>query len=368
MKRFVGFVKKEVFHILRDTRTLVILLGIPIVQVLLFGYAITNEIKEARIAILDLSKDEATEAITQKLLASDYFLLADYLQHAGDIEPAFQAGQIKQVVVFEPGFQEKLQRERKAQVQLLLDATDPNTATTLRNYASAILLDYQQEVNRGQGLPFDLTLSTRMHYNPELKSVFFFVPGIITIILMLLSAMMTSISITREKELGTMEVLLVSPMQPAHIIMGKVTPYILLSLINAVVILALAYSVFEVPIKGNLGFLLAESVLFIITSLSLGILISTVAKTQQVALMASLFALMLPTIMLSGFVFPIESMPQVLQGISHIIPARWFITIVRSVMLKGAGLEDLWMETLILVGFTLFFIAVSVKKFNVRLA
>ncbi|RMG23877.1 MAG: ABC transporter permease [Bacteroidetes bacterium] len=367
MKRFSGFVKKEIYHILRDTRTLVILLGIPIVQVLLFGFAITNEINEAKIAILDHSKDEVTRALTQRLLATDYFLLEENLQSQADIARIFQAGQVKEVIVFESGFAGKLQKEQQAHIQLILDATDPNTATTLQNYTAAIVMDFQQELNQQQALPASITTRSRMYYNPELKSVFFFVPGIITIILMLLSAMMTSISITREKELGTMEVLLASPMQPAQIILGKVTPYILLSLLNALIILALSYYVFQVPVKGNLALLIGESVLFIITALSLGILISTVASTQQVALMASLFALMLPTILLSGFIFPIENMPEILQWISHVIPARYFITIVRGMMLKGAGLDILWKESLILVGFTCLFILISVKKFKIRL-
>ncbi len=368
MKRFIGFVKKEVFHIVRDTRTLVILLGIPIVQILLFGYAITNEIKEAKIAILDHSKDHITQEITHKLLASGYFKLVANLSTSSEIETIFQAGEVKEVIVFEPNFAHKLQRDRVANIQIILDATDPNTGTTLLNYSTAIVMDYQQQFNEQKALPLKIITASRLRYNPELKSVFFFVPGLITIILMLLSAMMTSISITKEKELGTMEVLLVSPMKPVQVILGKVTPYILLSLINAIVILVLSYYVFKVPIKGSISLLIAESLLFIITALSLGILISTIAKTQQVALMASLFALMLPTILLSGFIFPIENMPLPLQYLSNIIPARWFIVIVRNIMLKGSDLSSLMQETLILVGFTLFFIAVSMKKFNIRLA
>jgi ABC-2 type transport system permease protein len=206
-----------------------------------------------------------------------------------------------------------------------------------------------------------------MVFNPELKSVFMFVPGVMTIILMLVSAMMTSISITREKELGTMEILLVSPLKPFQVIVGKVVPYIFLSIINATIIILLSIFVFKMPVQGSLFLLGLESVLFIITSLSLGILISTISATQQTAMMISLMALMLPTILLSGFIFPISSMPIPLQVISNIIPAKWFVIILKAVMLKGVGIAIIWKETIILIGMTLFFIALSVKKYKIRL-
>lgn len=367
MKRFIGFVRKEFYHIFRDKRTLLILFGMPIVQILLFGYAVTNEIREAKIAILDHSKDVATQAITQKLLASGYFLLENNLQSEEDIEPAFQSGNIKLAVIFEPDFALKMEKDRTADVQILADATDPNTANTLVNYTKSIITDYQMEVNEGQTIPMMIVPDARMRYNPGQKGVFLFVPGLIAIILMLVSAMMTSISITREKEMGTMEVLLASPMKPFQIILGKVTPYILLSLINAIVILLMGKFVFGVPVQGSVALLLAESVLFIISALALGILISTVAQSQQVALMISLMGLMLPTILLSGFMFPIENMPVILQVVSNAIPAKWFVIIVKSIMLKGSGLSLLWQETLILLGFTVFFMAVSTRKFKVRL-
>ena len=367
MKRFIGFVKKEFYHIFRDRKTLLILFGMPIAQILLFGYAVTNEIREAKIAILDNSKDQVTEQLTQKILTSGYFLLEDYLDSEKEIEPAFQTGKIKMVIVFGPDFAGQLNRDNQAQVQVLTDATDPNIANTLANYARSIIMDYQMELNDNQRVPMQIIPEAKMRYNPEQKGVFLFVPGLIAIILMLVSAMMTSISITREKEMGTMEVLLASPMKPFQIILGKVTPYIILSLINAIVILLMGFYVFGVPVQGSVPLLLAESALFIIAALCLGILISTVAQSQQVALMISLMALMLPTILLSGFMFPIENMPLILQYISNIIPAKWFVIIVKGIMLKGSSIGVLWKETLILFGFTLFFISVSVRKFQVRL-
>lgn len=367
MKRFLAFVKKEFYHISRDKRTLLILFGMPVVQILLFGYAITTEIRDAQVAFLDLSKDNQTLLIKDRILANSYFRSTGELSTHQEIEEEFKNGKTKLVVVFEPGFAENLEGSRAANIQLIADASDPNTANTLVNYVQAIIGAHARERNELAQVPFQVELESRYWYNPELKGVYYFVPGLIAILLMLVSAMMTSISIAREKELGTMEVLLASPMQPAQVVMAKVIPYILLSLADALIILALGKYVFEVPIMGNFFLLLFETLLFILLALSLGILISTVAETQQTALLLSLMALMLPTILLSGFIFPIENMPWILRVLSNVIPARWFIVIVKSIMLKGSGMELIWEETLILCGFIIFFILVSVRKFKVRL-
>ena len=296
MKRFRGFVKKELYHIFRDKRSLFILFGMPIAQILLFGFAITNEINNVDIAVLDHSKDATTKEIINKISASKYFSIKEFIEREADIESAFQKGEIKAVVNFEKDFSRNLVKEHTATVQIITDATDPNTANTISNYTSSILSNYQKEMNRDIKIAYQVVPQLRMVYNSELKSVFMFVPGVMTIILMLVSAMMTSISITREKELGTMEILLVSPLKPIMVIIGKVVPYIFLSVINAIVIIVLGIFVFKMPIQGSLLLLGLESILFIITSLSLGILISSVASTQQTAMMASLMGLMLPTI------------------------------------------------------------------------
>jgi ABC-2 type transport system permease protein len=367
MKRFVGFIKKEFYHIFRDKRSLFILFGMPIIQILLFGFAITNEINNVNIAILDHSKDATTEEIINKIAASSYFSVSNFIENEKEIETAFQKGKIKAVLIFENNFSSNLVKENNATVQIITDATDPNTANTISNYVTSILQKYQNELNIEISVPFQIISKPRMVFNPELKSVFMFVPGVMTIILMLVSAMMTSISITREKELGTMEILLVSPLKPFQVIIGKVVPYVFLSIINATIIILLSIFVFKMPVQGSLFLLGLESVLFIITSLSLGIFISTIAETQQTAMMISLMALMLPTILLSGFIFPISSMPIALQVISNLIPAKWFVIILKAVMLKGVGLGFIWKETLILIGMTLFFIALSVKKYKIRL-
>lgn len=367
MKRFLGFVRKEFYHIFRDKRSLFILFGMPIAQILLFGFAITNEIKNVDIAILDRANDATSEEIIYKIQASGYFTIKHMLTNEQEIEEVFKKGEVKAVLDFEKDFSENLINENQASIQILTDATDPNLANSITNYINSILLSYQQEQNRAIDIGYRIQPEIRMVYNPELKSVFMFVPGVMTIILMLVSAMMTSISITREKEMGTMEILLVSPLNSFQVIVGKVVPYILLSMVNAAIIILLSITIFKMPIEGYLFLLGAESILFIITSLTLGILISTMAETQQNAMMISLMGLMLPVILLSGFIFPISSMPVPLQIISKIVPATWFITIAKGIMLKGVGLNYLWKETLILIGMAVFFIVVSIKKYKIRL-
>ena len=367
MNRFRGFVIKEFYHIFRDYRTLLILFGMPAVQLLLFGYVITNEINDAKIAIYDQSKDQVTQQITQKILSSGYFLLEKNLTSYQEIEQSFREGEIKMVIVFEPDFARRLQKEGLANVQLIGDASDPNTANILVNYAGGIITNYLVSLNINN-VPMKIIPEVRMQYNPRLKGVYMFVPGIMAMLLMLISALMTSISITREKELGTMELLLVSPLRPVQIIVGKVVPYVLLAFIDACIIIFIGKYVFGVPVLGNLFLLLAESFLFITVALSLGILISSITDSQQVAMTISLVALMLPTILLSGFIFPVENMPVILQWLCHIMPPKYFITIIKSIMLKGTGFYYIWQETLILVGFTAFFIILSIKKFKVRLA
>jgi ABC-2 type transport system permease protein len=370
MKAFFGFVKKEVLHILRDWRTLSILVGLPIAQMILFGFAIRNEINDVQVAIVDPSMDSITGQITNRLIASEYFTEAVRLTTTDELHALFQEGRIREAIVFQPNFGQRLQREGKAEIQLITDATEPNFASTVLSYASAIISDYQQEMieeSGGQVAPL-IVSQVRMRFNPALKSVYLFVPGLVALILMLVCALMTSITITREKEIGTMEVLLVSPLKPIQIVVGKVMPYMLLSQINVLTILVLARLVFDVPIRGSIVLLLLQSLLFTICSLSLGIFISTKASTQQTAMMVSLAGLLLPTVLLSGFIFPVSSMPTVLQYVSHIVPAKWFLIIIRGIMIKGIGLKHVLFETGILAFMTFIFIIASERNFKIRLA
>ena len=366
MKEFIAFVKKEFHHIFRDQRTLVVLFGMPIAQLLLFGYAITTEVSNANLAVYDPDPSQFSMQLTNKLTSSGFFSLAQNIQNKSEIEEVFKSSKAKLVVVYPKDFEQKYTRG-EASVQLISDGSDPNLASILTNSASGIIMNWAKG-----NLPMNIQMETintevKWHYNPSLKSASTFVPGVVTIILMLVSAMLTSISITREKELGTIEILLVSPLKPVMIIIGKVTPFIILSLLNAVIILGAAKLIFDVPVNGSIVLLLLESLLFIIASLGLGVLISTVSETQQTALMLSLFALMLPTILLSGFIFPISNMPLPLQVISNIIPAKWFLIIIKSIMLKGLGFAFIWKETLVIFGMAVFFIGLSIRKFKIRL-
>jgi len=367
MKSFRGFVIKEFYHIFRDKRTLLILSAMPVLQMLLFGYVITNEVKDARIAIFDKSNDNITQKITNKIASSGYFQIGAYIKTEAEIEKVFKEGYIKEVIVFESQFADKLEKNGIASVNVITDASDANTANLLANYTTAIINDFLVKENASLPLPMKITTETRMLYNAELKGVYMFVPGTMAMILILICALLTSVTIVKEKEMGTMEVLLVSPLKPSQIIIGKVAPYVALSLINAISILLLSNYVFGLPIQGSVILLFGECLLFIMLSLSLGIFISTSTNSQQVAMMISMVALMMPAILLSGFIFPIENMPVWLQVICHINPSTYFIVIVKNIMLKGTGFLSVWKETLILIGYTTFFIVLSIKKFKIRL-
>ncbi|NTW82392.1 MAG: ABC transporter permease [Chlorobiaceae bacterium] len=366
MKRFLGFLRKEFYHIFRDRRTLAILFGMPVIQLLLFGFVIRNEISEVKLGICDLSHDSETRRIIDKLCSGGIFIASMNLASTGEIGPAFASGKLQEAIVFEPGFASRLQREGRGEVQVITDGSDPNVSRIINGYTATVIRDYQMERN-AEGSAGGVVPVPLMMFNPSLKSVYLFVPGLMALILMLVSALMTSISIAREKENGTMEILLVSSLRPFQIIIGKVVPYMLLAFINALTVLALAFIVFGVPCRGSVVLLVLESLLFIMTALSLGILISTVTSSQQAAMMISLGGLLLPTILLSGFIFPVASMPLPLQVISNIIPARWYLVIVRAIMLKGADFSTLWQETLVMLLMTCMFVTLSIRKFSVRL-
>lgn len=367
MNRFIGFVKKEFLHIFRDYRTLFILFGIPAAEILIFGYVVTMDLKNTSMAVLDMSHDEMTQQLSDKLFSSGFFSRTVNLRSYNEIDIEFKKGKTKAVIVFPAGFGKDLRSAGKASLMIIADGSEPNTATLVTSYATAIVNNFTAELNPPGGMHLLIEPEVRMFYNPELKSHFMFVPGVITLILILICALMTSVTITREKEFGTMEVLLVSPLKPIQIIAGKVMPYFFLSLINIGVILVLSWLVFGLPVKGSLILLLAETMLYILMSLSLGILISTVSSNMQQAIFISLIGLMLPTILLSGFIFPIENMPKIYDYISMILPPRYFIVIIKNIMVKGTGFIYIWKETLVLAVMTMIFIGLSVKKFKIRL-
>ncbi|MDD4645994.1 MAG: ABC transporter permease [Bacteroidales bacterium] len=367
MSRFTSLVKKEFNHIFRDRRTLLILFGIPIMQILIFGYVVNSDFKNIGIAVFDKSDDTHTRKILTKVFSSGYFEFAGNIHDEEGISSEFKTGRVKAVLVFEPGFGDRIDSGQQANLQIITDASDPNVANTAVGYLSGIIRNYQAEIVGPTVGQMMVDAQLRMVFNENLISAYMFVPGTMALILMLISALLTSISVTREKELGTLEVILVSPLKPSQIIIGKVTPYVLLAFCNGLMILLLGHFVFGLPVSGSIVLLLAELLLYITLSLSVGILISTIAKSQQVAMFASLFILMLPTMLLSGFIFPIENMPLALQWLSACLPPRWFIIILKDIMLKGNGLAYVWDETLILLVMTAIFLFAAIRKFSIRL-
>jgi ABC-2 type transport system permease protein len=367
MKQFFTFVRKEFYHVFRDRKTLLMLFGLPIAQIILFGFALTNEIKDSKIVICDYAKDEASQRIITKIEANSSFLIEKNLLSQREIEAAFRKGTVKLVVVFPGQFKNDLMRQNKAQIQVIADASDPNTATTLTNYITNIAADYQKEIGQTGTMPYQIIPETRMLYNPELKGATNFVPGVMALVLMLVCVLMTSVSIVREKEMGTMEILLVSPFNPFLVIISKAVPYFLLSLLNLAIILVLSVFLLDMPIHGSLVLLFAESGLLILTSLSLGLLISNVTDSQQTAMLICLMGMLIPTMLFTGFMFPLENMPLPLQIVSNIIPAKWYYIIAKSIMIKGRGFAAIWKETLILAAMTVFLLTVSFKKFKIRL-
>ncbi len=367
MKQFLSFVKKEFYHIFRDRRTMLILLGMPVVQILLFGFAITTEVKNIKLAILDFSKDASTQQIISKFSGSKYFEIEENVNNFEEAEELLKEGKVSMILVFENNFNQNLFHVGKASVQIIADAADPNIATTATGYASGIIGEYQQELLQQYHIPYTIAPEVRMLYNPQLKSPYNFVPGVMGLILMLICAMMTSIALVREKETGTMEILLVSPMRPIFVILSKAVPYFILSCVNLATILLLSVYVIGVPIAGSLGWLLLLSFLFILVSLSLGLLISSIANDQTTAMLISGMLMMMPVMLLSGMIFPVENMPKFLQWFSCIIPARWYIAGVRKIMIEGLPMAMVYKEFLILLGMTLFLLMVSWRKFKVRL-
>ena len=338
-----------------------ILLGMPVLQIILFGFAITTELNHSRVAVLDPSKDAVTTRITERIDENRYFSVVKELSSASDIETVFRHDEADIVVAFTPDFDANLSTG-EAGIQLVVDATDPNTGNMMAGYVQGIVGQALQSGTQSSPI-----VQTHLLFNPQMKSAYNFGPGVMGLILMLICAMMTSISIVREKETGTMEVLLVSPIRPIFIILAKAVPYLVLSCVNLATILLLSVYVLHVPVEGSLWTLSFLSLLLIAVALSLGLLISCVVQNQVAAMIVSGMGLMMPVMLLSGMIFPIESMPAVLQWISNIIPARWYIQAVKKVMIEGLGMAAVWHEALILSGMAALLIGLSLKKFKERL-
>ncbi len=364
---FSAMVIKEFKHVLRDQRSLFFLLAQPVMMILLFGFALSNEVKETKIIVVDHARDEISKALINRFEQNVYFHIIDILPNEIKADEIFKKGIAKLIIVIPANIADDIKHQYKTTVQLIADASDPNTAAIVSTYASAVFRDFQNELLGLVKMPYEIKIEQRMLYNPQLISAYNFVPGVLTLIMMILGAMMTSVAIVREKELGTMEVLLASPIHPLQIVLSKAIPYLALAFLTEIIILLLSVFVLNVPIRGSLFLLLAESILFITTTLALGLLISTSTNQQQVAMFISLVGLMLPSLIFSGFMFPIENMPLPMRTISNIVPTKWYYNIVRAIMVKGLGIESIWKETLILATMTLVLTSIAIKKFKVHL-
>lgn len=351
MKQFFSFVLKEAKHILRDKRTMLMLFGMPIMLMLLFGFAVTNDVRNVRTIVVASSIDDATQQATKRLAASDYFTILAQVSTPAEAEREIRAQRADMAVVFSPQFAMK-----HGKVQFIVDASDPNQSQQWTNYATQVLFNPAQSL-----------VNIKLIYNPKMRSAYNFVPAIMGMLLMLICAMMTSISIVREKEKGTMEILLVSPTKPLLIILAKVVPYLVVSVSILVIILLLSAFVLAVPIAGSLWWIFLVSGIYILLALSLGLLVSNLVKTQFVALIICAMMLLMPILMLSGMIFPLESMPQVLQWISTVIPTRYYISAMRKLLIMGAGIEQVLSEIMILTSMLILLLILSLATFKKRL-
>jgi len=361
MTQFAAFIRKEFFHIMRDKRTMLILLVMPVVMIIIFGFAISTEIRNINVIVVAPNKSESIRQIIEKIEANEYFNVVGVLNSPKDIDREMRRDRADIALVFDSNF------ERKPSMQLVIDATNPTVAASEMFYLSAVMQDYFMSKFKGAIPAESIGTNVHMLYNPQMKSSYNFVPGIMGLIFILICAMMTSVSIVREKEIGTMEVLLASPVKPLHIVFAKMIPYFAISCINLATILLLAFFLLDIPMAGSLFWLCTISVIYILLSLSLGLLISTVVNSQVAAMFGSLLGLMIPVLMLSGMMFPIDNMPIPLQMASNIVPATWYISAVRKLMIEGLTFSYIAKELFILVGMTIFLTVIALKKFKNRL-
>lgn len=370
MKEFIKFIEKEFLHIFRDKRTILIVLVMPVVQIILFGFAISTDINNVRVDIVGDITDNTVREITERIDNNKYLDVVSVYESVTTVNERFRKGESDVAVCFEKDFSKKLGKENTSALRIIGDGSDPNSAQVIANYITGIINDVNNELskeNQETDMAQSMTPGISYEYNPMMKSSYNFVPGVMGLILMLICSMMTAISIVREKETGTMELLLVSPVKPVWIIISKALPYMTLSIANLATILILSRFVIDVPIRGSLLLIAFVSLIFILTSLAIGLLISTIASTQRVALLMSGMGLMMPTMIFSGIIFPCESMPVILQYFSDIIPAKWYIIMIKKIMIEGVGFTYIVKELsiLALMAFILFF--TSIKLFKTRL-
>ncbi|MGI9525488.1 MAG: ABC transporter permease [Weeksellaceae bacterium] len=368
MKELLVFIKKEFKHVFRDRRTLLIMFGLPFIQILLFGYALTSEVKNAHIVVMDLANDGTSQDLAERISATPNFIVERRIIPQSELDASFKKGITKAVVIIPQNFETDLYNTRQATIQVIADATEPNVAKTINQYIQNIVSIKMQDLNQLATQGQIIEPEVRMLFNEEMNGSISYVPGVLAMVLMIISTALTSVAVVREKELGTMEILLVSPFNPLMVLVAKAIPYLVLSLVNFVFIIFLSITLLDVPFLGSSFLLFMETLLFILTSLAFGLVISNIAQTQQQALLISMMGLLLPTVIFTGFIFPIENMPWPLQWLSNLVPAKWYYFIVKKIMLKGLGISYVWKETLVLLGMTISLLILAVKNFKIRLS
>jgi len=363
--RVLAIARKEFLHIIHDPRSLTIIFLMPLFQLVMYGYALNLEIKRVELAVVDYSHSSASRHLVEEFSGNGFFSVFYYTGRFEELESLFLDREARVILIIDPDFAKNFQKHNVTSVQVLIDGSDPNAATLIRNYCNQVVQQFNDRY--GVSIPVPFEVESTIWFNPDMKSAYFFVPGLLALLLIMVCALLTSITITREKEMGTMEQILVSPVRAHEIIIGKVLPYVLISLLIGLLIVALGVVLFHVPFRGSYLLLTLLSLLYIITSLSIGIMISTITQTQQVAMMLALVATLLPTLVLSGFIFPLASMPWPLQVLANIIPATFYLHIVRGIMLKGNTFMQLLQPTLVLLFMTVLMLLIAKRKFSLTL-
>ena len=367
MRRIKFVAQKEIYHILRDMRSLLIAFAMPILMAFLYGYAINMDIENVTIAVVDFDKTSESQELIDRFYKSTYFSMADEPVDLANPEHILRSGEATAILYITPGYGEALTKGSEFELGMTVDGADASLALAVQAYSNALLAEVMRDrLPEGMEIP-GVAISQQILYNPDLESAHFFVPGLVAIILMLISALLTSITIAREKETGTMEQLLTAPVKPHEILIGKLLPYIAVAFLDGIFVLLFAWLVFDVPFVGSEVLMLGFGLVYVTTALSIGILISAISKTQQIAMMLAMTTTLLPSVMLSGFIFAVKNMPGLLQAISTIIPATYFVKIIRGIMLKGAGLEVMAIQGGGLVGLMLLFMFIAARRFSTRI-
>ena len=367
MKRTKAVILKEIYHILRDPKSLVILFLLPIIMILIFGFSLSFDLKNIETVIIDYSQSELSRSLVQKFSNNRYYSVIRMVKGREGRGPEeiseemLKSGSIKQYIIIPHDFSDRIINNQTSHLGVIIDGSDSNIANIVHQYNEMLVFDFISEIKDIKDI---LKISTKLYFNPENKSAFYIIPGLVAVIMIMVSALLTSLSVAREKETGSIELLFISPLKSHEIILGKTTPYVFIALLEGAMILAFARSIFHIPFRGNLLILLVFSLLYIVTGLSLGITISTIASTQKVAMIAALLITLLPSILLSGFIFPLDSLSYILRAFSYIVPATYFLEVIRGVILKGSAIKYFMFQGLMLLGFSLLFLVIASVKFS----